>query len=225
MLYLVSDLYIWLLVDQLWVKFTSSNKLWSRMCVNLLHFPFTSTWDHEEPLDSHERLWVCFNRLKLLSCKYHHLQAAFDAKSEKVRQFFFWCCCCMLYFTFSIPLLLCIKIIYLKKKVINLWLLHTSKMCCKSVHNLELGSNHFSHGFDFLGIWETVGWSLQGLMSSFWSPGTSSPAWIMRNTSGKERDGGSAIASAASASLSRAASTSVCCSIATALFKTIQSNS
>lgn len=41
--YLVSDLYIWLLVDQLWLKFTSSNKFWSRMCVNLMHFPFTST--------------------------------------------------------------------------------------------------------------------------------------------------------------------------------------
>ncbi len=50
MLYVVSDLYIWLLVDNLWVKFTSSNKLWSRMCVKLLHFPFTSTRDHEEPL-------------------------------------------------------------------------------------------------------------------------------------------------------------------------------
>lgn len=63
--YLVSDLCIWLITEPLWEKFTSSNKLWSRMCVNLLHFPFTSTWDHEEPLDSHERLWFV---LTVLSC-------------------------------------------------------------------------------------------------------------------------------------------------------------
>ncbi len=126
--YLVSDLYIWLLVDQLWVKFTSSYKFWSRMFVNLMHFPFISTRDYEEPLDSHERLWVCLNWPKLLSCKYHHLQAAFDKKSQKVLQFF----CCMLYFTFSIPLLICNKIIYCYK-MRNLWLLHTSKMWCKSV--------------------------------------------------------------------------------------------
>lgn len=57
------------------------------MCVNLLHFLLQA---HEEPLNSHERLWVWvrwqpslnLNWPKLLRCKYYYY-----AKSDKVRQF------------------------------------------------------------------------------------------------------------------------------------------